>query len=113
MIFLKDKSTDDKLSNKIDIYIVNDDATPLIKPRSNQSQDSIHNKQTSTSVVDVIDIIAKFAFDQNIISMQLIDLQSLIINQAFDDNKITDNIFLSKDEKIKFIILWRFIKTSL
>jgi hypothetical protein len=57
---IKAKPTDDQKSNNIEIYVCNDDATPLIKSNRNESQDSLQNKQTSVSerVLEVpVDIV--------------------------------------------------------
>jgi hypothetical protein len=45
----KAKPDDNQISNVIEVYVCNDDDTPLIKSNRNKSEDSLHNKQTSTS----------------------------------------------------------------
>jgi len=52
----------------------------------------IMNKDITNNVNDIIDDIAKFANDNGIQTMQLIDLASLINNQAFDEQKMQENI---------------------
>lgn len=52
----------------------------------------IQNKDIISNINDIIDDIAQFADDNEIHAMQLIDLQSLINNQAFDEQKTLENI---------------------
>ena len=55
-------------------------------------EQSIENKQITSNVNDIIDNIARFAYDNKIQTMQLIDLASLINNQSFDEQKTLENI---------------------
>ena len=49
-------------------------------------------KTSTANINDIIDDIAKFVDDNDIHAMQLIDLQSLVNNQAFDEQKTLENI---------------------
>jgi hypothetical protein len=50
------------------------------------------SSEPAVSLTNILSDLARFAFENNLHSMQLIDLQSLINNAAYDDSKAQENI---------------------